>query len=126
MLESGKLIGSARSHFYQPTTINYPLHAAKGRTAMNIDKLAHLARLELTPEEKQKFAGQLDSILVYFEQLKAVNVEGVTPSAHAFEVFAELRADEAGPTLDAASWLRNAPAARDNQIVVPRVVDDGN
>ena len=91
---------------------------------MNIDKLAHLARLELTPEEKHKIGGQIDSILGYFEQLKAVNVEGVKPSAHAFEVFADLRDDVAGPTLDAADWLRNAPASRDNQVVVPRVVDD--
>lgn len=93
---------------------------------MNIDKLAHLARLELTPEEKRTFAGQLDSILVYFEQLKAVNVDGVKPSAHAFEVFADLREDSPGPVLEPAAWLRNAPASRDNQVVVPRVVDDGN
>lgn len=91
---------------------------------MNIDKLAHLARLELTPEEKRTFAGQLDSILVYFEQLKAVNVDGVKPSAHAFEVFADLRDDTPGPVLDAADWRRNAPACRDNQILVPKVVDD--
>ncbi len=93
---------------------------------INIDKLAHLARLELTPEEKTRYAGQLDSILGYFEQLKSVNVDGVEPSAHAFEVFAELRDDIAGPTLDLESLRRNAPAWKDDCIVVPRVVDDGN
>lgn len=91
---------------------------------MNIDKLAHLARIELTPDEKHKIAGQLDSILGYFEQLKSVNVDGVKPSAHAFEVFADLRADEPGPTLDIDAFLRNAPASRDHQVLVPRVVDD--
>ena len=93
---------------------------------INIDKLAHLARLELTPEEKTKYAGQLDSILVYFEQLKAVNVDGVKPSAHAFPVFADMREDSPGPVLDLADIKRNAPAWKDDSIVVPRVVDDGN
>jgi aspartyl/glutamyl-tRNA(Asn/Gln) amidotransferase C subunit len=55
-----------------------------------------------------------------------VNVDGVKPSAHAFPVFAELRDDIAGPTLDLESLRRNAPAWKDDCIVVPRVVDDGN
>ena len=93
---------------------------------IDINKLAHLARLELTDEEKQKFSGQLDSILGYFEQLKSVNVDGVRPSAHAFEVFADLREDSPGPTLDLADLERNAPKWKDDSVVVPRVVDDGN
>lgn len=94
---------------------------------INIDKLAHLARLELTPEEKTKYAADLGAIIGYFDQLAKVEIPaGTKPSAHAFEVFADLREDSPGPVLDLADLKRNAPAWKDDSIVVPRVVDDGN
>lgn len=93
---------------------------------IDIDKLAHLSRLELTPEEKLRFGGQLDVVLGYFAELEKVNVDGVKPSAHPFEVFADLREDSPGPVLDLADLERNAPKWKDDSVVVPRVVDDGN
>lgn len=93
---------------------------------MDIDKLAHLARLELTNDEKKAAKSRIESILVYFDRLKEVNVDGVEPSAHPFPVFADLRDDEPGPTLDLKALERNAPKWKDDCVVVPRVVDDGN
>ena len=93
---------------------------------MDIDKLAHLSRLELTAEEKTAVKGRIESILEYFDRLKAVDVEGVEPSAHPFPVFADLREDSPGPTLALAALERNAPKWKDDCVVVPRVVDDGN
>ena len=46
-----------------------------------VEKIAILARLGLTEEEKEKFTAQLSSILDYVEQLKEINTEGVEPSA---------------------------------------------
>lgn len=91
---------------------------------IDIDYVANLARLALTPEEKTKFARQLADVLEYVEQLSEVDVSGVEPTAHAFEVVNVLQDDEPASPLSVADAMRNAPASRDNMIIVPKVVDD--
>jgi aspartyl-tRNA(Asn)/glutamyl-tRNA(Gln) amidotransferase subunit C len=90
---------------------------------LNIDHVARLARLELTPEEKAKFAQQLGDVLHHIEQLSQVDVSGIDPTAHATPVFNVWQEDVAGPGLDVAQALRNAPAKRENMIAVPKVVE---
>jgi len=92
-------------------------------TDLNIDHVAHLARLALTPEEKAKFATQLGDVLAYIEQLKKVDVSGVEPTAHAFPVYNVWADDIAQPGLPVEAALKNAPAQRNNMIVVPKVVE---
>lgn len=92
--------------------------------SIDIDYVAKLARLELSAEEKARFAAQLGDILAYFEKINAVDVSGVEPMAHAFPVFNVLDEDVARPGFTAAEALRNAPATRDNQVLVPKVVED--
>ncbi|MBK9989284.1 MAG: Asp-tRNA(Asn)/Glu-tRNA(Gln) amidotransferase subunit GatC [Verrucomicrobia bacterium] len=92
-------------------------------TDLNIDHVAHLARLALTPEEKAKFATQLGDVLAYIEQLKKVDVSGVEPTAHAFPVYNVWADDVAQPGLPVEAALKNAPAQRNNMIVVPKVVE---
>lgn len=91
--------------------------------SIDIDHLAQLARLALTDEEKARLTAQLGDILGYIEQLKRVNVDGVEPTAHATPIFNVLQADEPRPGLSVEDALRNAPAQRDNMILVPRVVE---
>jgi aspartyl-tRNA(Asn)/glutamyl-tRNA(Gln) amidotransferase subunit C len=91
---------------------------------IDVDYVANLARLDLTAEEKARFAAQLGDILAYFEKLNAVDVTGVEPTAHAFPVFNVLDEDVERSGFTVAEALRNAPAVRDNQIVVPKVVED--
>ena len=90
---------------------------------IDIDHLATLSRLALTPEEKAKFSAQLGDILGHIEQLKQVNVDGVEPTAHATPIFNVLQPDVARAGLPVEQALRNAPAQRDNMVVVPRVVE---
>lgn len=90
---------------------------------LNIDHVASLARLALTPEEKATFAQQLGSVLHHIEQLARADVAGVEPTAHAFAVNNVWREDVASPGLPVADALRNAPAQRDNMIAVPKVVE---
>lgn len=90
---------------------------------LNIDRVAQLARLALTPEEKTTFAAQLGSVLHHIEQLAKVDVAGVEPSAHAFAVHNVWQEDVARPGLTVDQALRNAPAQRDNMIAVPKVVE---
>lgn len=90
---------------------------------LNIDRVAELARIALTPEEKTTYAAQLGEVLQHVEQLKQVNVDGVEPTAHAFSVENVWADDEAQPGLSAADVLRNAPAQRQGMIAVPKVVE---
>lgn len=90
---------------------------------LNIDHVAKLARLALTPEEKTEFARQLGDVLHHIEQLRKVDVTGVEPSAHAFAVHNVWADDVARPGLSVEQALRNAPAQRDNMIAVPKVVE---
>ncbi len=96
----------------------------KNDNAMDIDYVARLARVALSDEEKATFAKQLGDVLGYFEKLKEVDVDGVEPSAHPYEVSNVWRADEPGPAFTVNEALANAPARRDGQVVVPKVVED--
>lgn len=91
---------------------------------IDIDYVAKLARLELTPEEKRTLSTQLEQVLGHMQLLNAVDTEGVEPTAHAFHLENVLDEDEPAPTLTPDEALRNAPARRDNYVVVPKVVED--
>ncbi|HEX2860161.1 MAG TPA: Asp-tRNA(Asn)/Glu-tRNA(Gln) amidotransferase subunit GatC [Lacunisphaera sp.] len=90
---------------------------------INIDYVANLARLALTAEDKVRFARQLGDILHYVDKLKQVDVSGVEPMAHASPVFNVWQDDMARAGLTVEQALRNAPAQRENMIVVPKVVE---
>ncbi len=93
--------------------------------AVNIDVryVAHLARLELTPEEEQRLGAQLGEVLGYIDQLQAVDVSGVEPMAHAVPLVNVVRADAIRPSLPHADAMRNAPVQADGLFIVPRIVD---
>ncbi|MEK9633622.1 MAG: Asp-tRNA(Asn)/Glu-tRNA(Gln) amidotransferase subunit GatC [Opitutae bacterium] len=90
---------------------------------MDIDYVSYLARFELTPGEKEKFQGQLGDVLKYFEKLQEVDVEGVEPTAHAFPRFNVWDEDVPKEGLPSAKALMNAPKSRNEQVVVPKVVE---
>ena len=91
---------------------------------MDIDYVANLARIELSADEKQKFQGQLGDVLKYFEKLQEVNVEGVEPTAHAFPRYNVWDEDVSVEGFSAEDALLNAPKARSEQVVVPKVVEE--
>ena len=90
---------------------------------IDIDYVANLARIALTPEEKTLFTDQLGDVLTYIKKLQSVDVSGVEPMAHASPVFNVWREDEPEASLPPEVALRNAPAQRDQQVVVPKVVE---
>lgn len=92
---------------------------------IDLDHVSALARISLSAEEKAKFAGDFKTILGFFEKLNAVDVSALEPCAHAFPIYNVLRDDVPAETLPVETLLRNAPASKEDQIVVPRVVDDG-
>ena len=91
---------------------------------IDIDYVAKLARLDMTQEEKSKLGSQLDDILGYFDKLNSVDVEGVEPMAHAHRVYNIWReGDQPNETYPPKVLTRMAPDHRDNQVVVPKVVE---
>jgi aspartyl-tRNA(Asn)/glutamyl-tRNA(Gln) amidotransferase subunit C len=61
---------------------------------MDIEKVARLARLELSKEEKETFGNQLEQILTYMEQLNRLDTTGVEPTSHAIPIYNVFRDDE--------------------------------
>jgi aspartyl-tRNA(Asn)/glutamyl-tRNA(Gln) amidotransferase subunit C len=92
-------------------------------TIADVERIAALAHLELTDEEKQVFTRQLADILAYAEQLQAVDTTGVVATAHINAHQAE-RDDEPRPGLRVGEALRNAPdgAPEAGLFRVPRVI----
>jgi aspartyl-tRNA(Asn)/glutamyl-tRNA(Gln) amidotransferase subunit C len=94
------------------------------KSSMDIDYVANLARIELSSEEREKFQGQLGDVLQYFEKLQEVNVDGVTPTAHAFPRFNVWDEDEPVAGFSTEEALQNAPRSRNDQVIVPKVVEE--
>jgi aspartyl-tRNA(Asn)/glutamyl-tRNA(Gln) amidotransferase subunit C len=89
----------------------------------DVEYLAHLARIELTQEEIQCFTGQLDEILLYVEQLKSVNTEGVPPTSHVLPLANVYREDQSRLSLSTDAALSNAPDREGLYFRVPRIID---
>jgi len=92
-------------------------------TGMDINYVAHLARLRLSPEEQARLGAQLGDILRYIEKLKEVDVSQVEPTAHAVPLVNVTRADEVRPSLSHDEAMRNAPAKANGLFVVPKIVE---
>lgn len=90
---------------------------------LDVRYVAHLARLELKPEEEERFGAQLTEILDYFEQLKSVDVSGVEPMAHALPRVNVTRPDVVRPSLAPLEALQNAPAQANGLFQVPKIVE---
>lgn len=89
-----------------------------------VEHVAHLARLKLTPQEKEKFTHQLNEILAFAERLGAVNTEGIPPTAHVLHLKNVWREDEARDWLTQEEALAGAPAAADGCFQVPRIMEE--
>ncbi|MDR2737801.1 MAG: Asp-tRNA(Asn)/Glu-tRNA(Gln) amidotransferase subunit GatC [Puniceicoccales bacterium] len=94
-----------------------------GDRGIDIDRIATLARIHFSEEERADLRRNLDSILGHFEKLSEIDITGVEPSAHAFPLYDVLREDVAGPVFDLETALQNAPKQRNGLVVVPKVVE---
>lgn len=92
-------------------------------TDLDVKYVAHLARLQLTPEEEQQFGAQLGQVLAYIEKLREVDVTAVEPMAHAVPLVNVTRPDETRPSLANEDALRNAPAKANGLFIVPKIVE---
>ena len=89
-----------------------------------VEKVAKLARLEITEAEKEVFSKHLSSILTYIDKLKTLNTEGVEPTATVLEQTNVFREDKARPSLPTEKALANAPESEDGFFVVPKIINE--
>lgn len=87
-----------------------------------VHKIAHLARLEITPLEEVQFAQQLSSILDYFEQLGELDTTNVDPMTRAIELSNITRTDAQQIFGDRRSLLEQAPEPEGDFFRVPRIL----
>ena len=89
-----------------------------------VERIARLARLALTAEERDLFARQLTSILQYAEQLREVDTTGIAPTSHPLALTTPLRDDETRSSLPRDEALKAAPDAEPaaGLFKVPRVL----
>ncbi len=92
-------------------------------SADQVRQVAHLARLEIKPEQVEHYAGQLSRILDVVSQLSQVNTEGVTPMAHPLAMTQRLRPDVVTEPDRRADYQAHAPLVQDGLFLVPRVIE---
>ena len=91
--------------------------------AAEVRKVAVLARLQLDDDEVEKQGSHLNALLVQFEKLNELDLNGIEPTAHSVPIFNVLREDIALPSLSREAALANAPEARDGCFIVPRILE---
>lgn len=95
-----------------------------GISRADIEKVALLARLQLTEDELAKMTAELAQIVGYVDQLGEVNTDGVEPMAHAIEIANVFRDDAVAESLPREEALANAPHRDERGYLVPAVLGD--
>jgi len=88
-----------------------------------VDHVAHLARLALTDEERDRLTRQLGDILDHFAMLQRLDTEAVEPTSDVVPLANVVRDDVPGPCLPREAVLAAAPEADDGYIKVPPVIE---
>jgi aspartyl-tRNA(Asn)/glutamyl-tRNA(Gln) amidotransferase subunit C len=95
-------------------------------TEADIEKIAQLAHLEITDDERKMFAPQISEIVTYVEQLNAIDTSGVEPALGGLTSEGEQtksdRADEVQPSLGQRVALDQAPDPAAGHFRVPKVL----
>lgn len=92
-------------------------------TLAEVEHIAQLARLDLTPAEKELYRQQLSAILEYAARLQSLDTSGIPPTASVLPPRSVLRPDVPRPGLPLQSLLHNAAQTEDGQFRVPPVLE---
>ena len=93
-------------------------------TEDDVRHVARLARLDVTDDEVALFAGQLAAVLQHAQDVEALDVADVPPTAHPLPLDNVFRDDVPSGSLDRDEVLAMAPAAEDGRFRVPRILGE--
>ena len=94
-----------------------------GLSVEDIERIAHLARIEITPAEAVDVQRKLDGIFDLINEMRAVDTAGIVPMSHAQEVTLPLREDRVSEPDRHALYQSLAPAVHDGLYLVPKVIE---
>lgn len=94
-----------------------------GLSRSDVEHVAHLARLGLTPDEVERLQGQLNHILDQYAKLAELDTDAIPPTAQTIELENILREDLVTPSLPTEAVLGNAREHDGVRIVVPPILD---
>jgi aspartyl-tRNA(Asn)/glutamyl-tRNA(Gln) amidotransferase subunit C len=89
----------------------------------DVQHVARLARLGLDDDELERLAAELNHILEAMQVLRQLDTSAIPPTAQVIPLRNVMRDDTPRPSAPADEILRNAPATRDQQFLVPPVLD---
>lgn len=89
----------------------------------SLQKIAHLARLQVKPEEEKALLESLDNVLTWMEKLNEVDTDGIEPLIHITGEVNNWREDSGKNTLSRTDALANAPSQDGTYIKVPKVIE---
>ena len=95
-----------------------------GITRAEVAHLARLARLDLTEDELDHYAAQLDVILQSVARVSEVATDDIPATSHPIPLVNVFREDVARPGVDRAEVLAGAPAHEDDRFRVPRILNE--
>ena len=85
--------------------------------------VAHLARIELQPNELEKLSQQLHDILGFIDKLSSLDVAQVNHNSHILPISNVLREDKPQVSLTPEKALENAPSRKGNFFSVPKIIE---
>jgi aspartyl-tRNA(Asn)/glutamyl-tRNA(Gln) amidotransferase subunit C len=88
-----------------------------------VERIAKLARIGLSPEETASMSVELGRILEFVEQLQAVDISDTLPTDQVTGLEDVWREDQVQPSMPREQLLANAPEQKDGYIVVKRVLN---
>ncbi len=91
--------------------------------ADDVEKIAHLARLGIDPDDISEYTRNLSDILAFVEQLNSVDTQGVVPLAHPLDATQRLRPDAVTETDERENFQYNAPLTEAGLYLVPKVIE---
>jgi aspartyl-tRNA(Asn)/glutamyl-tRNA(Gln) amidotransferase subunit C len=89
----------------------------------DVRRIAHLARIEITPAEAADVRAKLDAIFELISRMRAVDTTGIVPMSHAQDVVLPLREDRVTESDHHMRYQQGAPAVEDGPYLVPRVIE---
>jgi aspartyl-tRNA(Asn)/glutamyl-tRNA(Gln) amidotransferase subunit C len=92
-------------------------------TLADVQRVAHLARLEITPAEAESVLGKLSGIFGLIETMQQIDTRGIEPMAHAQDVVLPLRADGVTEGDQRDLYQGRAPQVGDGLYLVPKVIE---
>ena len=92
-------------------------------SSAEIQRIAHLARIEITPAEAVDVRAKLDSIFDLIGRMRAVDTAGIVPTSHAQDVTLPLREDIVTETDRRELYQSVSPAVQNGLYLVPKVIE---